>query len=136
MDALSTAILRLLKRQDETDRRLEAIEAALSIARAPAPASVPPPPSPEVETPPPVPVESPPIAAATAASTPPPTPPQLETKVGLAWVNRIGAVTLALGVAFAFKYAVDNQWIGPAGRVALGVLAGLAALAAADRIWR
>src|SRR5439155_20526928 len=50
--------------------------------------------------------------------------------------NRIGVITLAIGVAFGFKYAVDNAWIGPAGRVALGVLAGLAALGFADRSWR
>src|SRR6185503_14920482 len=135
MDALSGAILRLLKRQEETDRRLEGIENALGIARAPAPA--PPPPPPRVEVPPLVAVEAPPPAPAELPLPPPVRePPRLETKVGLAWVNRIGAVTLALGVAFAFKYAVDSQWIGPAGRVALGVLAGLAALAAADRTWR
>ena len=49
------------------------------------------------------------------AAPPPPLPqPEttgLETTVGLTWVNRGGAVTLALGVAFAFKYAVDNAWI-------------------------
>jgi hypothetical protein len=36
-------------------------------------------------------------------------------------------VTLVLGIAFFFKWAVDNQWIGPGGRVILGVIAGLAA---------
>jgi uncharacterized membrane protein len=55
--------------------------------------------------------------------------------MGLTWINRIGVVTLVLGVAFFFKYAVDNRWIGEGGRVALGVLAGLALLAAADRLW-
>ena len=127
MEALSEAIVRLLRRQEETDRRLAGIEKALGVEHQPAP--TPPPPPPRVELPPPAPAELPPPA-------PQPEPPRLETKVGLAWVNRIGAVTLALGVAFAFKYAVDNEWIGPAGRVALGVLAGLAALAAADRTWR
>src|SRR5262249_47083207 len=68
-------------------------------------------------------------------------PPQaegrrLETRLGLAWVNRIGVVTVALCIAFGFKYAVDNAWIGPSGRVGLGVLAGMVALGIADRIWR
>jgi uncharacterized membrane protein len=56
--------------------------------------------------------------------------------MGLTWVNRIGAVTLIIGVAFFFKYAVDNQWIGETGRVVLGVLAGLAAVAGGDILWR
>jgi uncharacterized membrane protein len=60
----------------------------------------------------------------------------LESKVGLTVVNRIGAITLVLGVAFFFKWAVDNNWIGPAGRVALGLLAGFVTLAVGDAIWR
>jgi len=60
----------------------------------------------------------------------------LEARVGLTWVNRIGAVTLLLGAAFFFKYAVDNEWIGPAGRVILGLLTGFAMLGLADRLWR
>jgi uncharacterized membrane protein len=59
-----------------------------------------------------------------------------ETQVGLTLVNRIGVVTIVLGIGFFFKWAVDNEWIGPAGRVILGVLAGFAALGAADYLWR
>src|SRR5581483_1125004 len=65
-----------------------------------------------------------------------PARPVLETKVGLTIVNRVGVVTLVLGVAFFFKWAVDSNWIGPAGRVMLGVLAGLAVLLGADALWR
>src|SRR5260370_32383452 len=128
MDALSGALARLVRRQDESDRRLEEIEKALGIARAPAPQ----PPPPRVEIPSA-------IAEERAPSAPPLLPvekPGFETKVGLAWVNRIAVVTLALFVAFFFKYAVDSNWVGPSLRVALGVLAGLATLAVADRIWR
>ena len=39
---------------------------------------------------------------------------------------------LVLGIGFFLKYAVENAWIGPTGRVALGVLAGLAMLGAGD----
>ncbi len=56
--------------------------------------------------------------------------------MGLTWINRVGVITLVLGVAFFFKYAVDNQWIGETGRVALGILAGLALLGIADAFWR
>ena len=63
-------------------------------------------------------------------------PRELETRMGLTWVNRIGVLTLVLGAAFFFKYAVDNQWIGESGRVALGVFAGFAILTLADVMWR
>ncbi len=55
---------------------------------------------------------------------------------GPAAVNRIGALTLALGIVFFFRYAVDNAWIGAAGRVAAGVIAGLLLLAAAEWLRR
>jgi hypothetical protein len=54
----------------------------------------------------------------------------------LAWANRIGALTLVIGVAFFFRYAIDNNWIGPGGRVVLGVLAGLFGLVLGELSWR
>jgi uncharacterized membrane protein len=57
--------------------------------------------------------------------------PSAETAFGLNWLNRIGAFTLILGAAFFFKYAVDNGWIGPTGRILLGLLAGAILLAGA-----
>lgn len=60
----------------------------------------------------------------------------VESSFGLSWLNRIGVITLVLGVAFLFKYAIDNEWIGPWMRVAIGVMAGLAALLAAARLHR
>jgi len=64
------------------------------------------------------------------------TPDDMESRVGLQWVNRIGAFTLILAAIFVFKYASDNDWIGPGLRVLLGVLAGLATLAGAEFLWR
>src|SRR5437899_4294518 len=126
MDALSEAIVRLLRRQDRTEQRLARIEQALGISATPAP-----PPQPEPVAEPsrsPEPLEAP----LSAAPVPPPPviptatvserPRKIETTVGLTWVSRIGAVTLVLAVAFIFKYAIDNQWIGEAGRVSLGIL--------------
>ncbi|MGZ3440130.1 MAG: DUF2339 domain-containing protein, partial [Polyangia bacterium] len=96
-----------------------------------------------IEAPPPVAVEPPiPIAAElpppTAAAPPPindaspPPASSLEEKIALVWFTRIGAAVLLLGVAWFFKYAVDNNWIGPLGRVALGALAGAAVLVFAE----
>ena len=62
---------------------------------------------------------------------PAPPHPSAETAFGLNWLNRIGAFTLILGAAFFFKYAVDNGWIGPTGRILLGLIAGAALLAGA-----
>ncbi len=76
-------------------------------------------------------------AADEAHSAPPPLPePELETQVGLTWINRIAVVTLIFGTAFGFKYAVDAGYIGPAMRVALGIAAAIASLFFGDRMWR
>src|SRR5450432_3242452 len=47
-----------------------------------------------------------------------------------------GAITLLLGIAFFIKYAFDNGWIGPSGRVAIGMIAGIALVAAGQRFER
>ncbi|HVW83168.1 MAG TPA: DUF2339 domain-containing protein [Bryobacteraceae bacterium] len=63
-----------------------------------------------------------------------PPPPQAGPKVhfGLAALNRIGALTLAIGVIFFFKYAVDNRWIGAGGRIGLGLAGGLLLIAVGE----
>ena len=89
-----------------------------------------PPPLPPVTEPPPLPealLEPKPMVPISTE--------KLETQVGLTWVNRIGVITLILGVAFFFKYAIDNDWIGESGRVIIGVLAGAATLYAGDVLW-
>jgi uncharacterized membrane protein len=55
-----------------------------------------------------------------------------ETQFGLTAVNRIGALTLAIGIIFFFKYAVDNQWIGARGRTLLGAAGGLLLIGAGE----
>jgi uncharacterized membrane protein len=125
MDAISEALARLVRRQQAIEERLARIEDALGVA----------PPAPVPPTPAAVPEREPEVPAPSALPPPPPSRP-FETRMGLTWINRIGVVTLVLGVAFFFKYAVDNQWIGETGRVALGVLAGLLLLGIADAFWR
>jgi uncharacterized membrane protein len=95
-------------------RRIERIEQALGIENRPEAEAAPPPRPPEAHS----------------------ERPALESRIGLAWINRIGVITLILGAGFFFKLAVENQWIGEAGRVILGAAVGAGALAAADRLWR
>jgi uncharacterized membrane protein len=52
----------------------------------------------------------------------------LETLIGGRWLNRIGIVAIISAVTFFLKYAFDNNWIGPTGRVGIGVLLGAAML--------
>jgi uncharacterized membrane protein len=52
----------------------------------------------------------------------------LETLIGGRWLNRIGIVALIAAVTFFLKYAFDNNWIGPSGRVAIGILLGASML--------
>ncbi len=49
----------------------------------------------------------------------------LETKIGQYWLNRIGIVAMLIGVSYFLKYAFENNWIGPGGRIAIGLLAGI-----------
>ncbi len=42
------------------------------------------------------------------------------------WISRVGIGLLLVGVAYLFKYAVDQGWLTPAIRVAFGVILGAA----------
>lgn len=132
LDAISDALARLLRRQDELEHRFARMEAAMGIHPAPPPV---------VSTPPPIPPPIPPsIPPPMQDAAPPPieqpAPPALETRIGLNWINIIGVVTLIFGTAFFFKYAVDNNWVGPGARVALGIVAAMASLFFGDRLWK
>ncbi|MGA7292804.1 MAG: DUF2339 domain-containing protein [Terriglobales bacterium] len=50
----------------------------------------------------------------------------LESRIGSHWLNRIGISAVLVGVSYFLKFAFDNNWIGPAGRVSIGLLAGIA----------
>ncbi|HEX9891287.1 MAG TPA: DUF2339 domain-containing protein, partial [Actinomycetota bacterium] len=58
--------------------------------------------------------------------------PESEVRLVGTWFARLGALALLLGAGFAFSYAVERGLIGPAARVAIGVLAGLAMLVAGE----
>jgi uncharacterized membrane protein len=50
--------------------------------------------------------------------------PDLEKFIGENLVNKIGIAILVLAIGFFVKYAIDNDWVGPAGRVGIGILCG------------
>jgi uncharacterized membrane protein len=50
--------------------------------------------------------------------------PDLEKFIGENLVSKIGIAILVLAIGFFVKYAIDNDWIGPIGRVGVGVLCG------------
>ncbi|WP_437592999.1 DUF2339 domain-containing protein [Sorangium sp. So ce1000] len=60
--------------------------------------------------------------------------PSIEERLGLTWLTRAGTTTFLLGALFFFKYASDNAWIGPFGRVAIGAAIGAALLAIAEML--
>jgi uncharacterized membrane protein len=55
--------------------------------------------------------------------------PDLESRIGAHWLNRIGIIAVLVGVSFFLKYAFEAEWIGPSGRVIIGLLAGIALIA-------
>jgi uncharacterized membrane protein len=50
----------------------------------------------------------------------------LESRIGSHWFNRVGIAAVLVGVSFFLEYAFENNWIGPAGRVIIGLIAGIA----------
>ena len=50
--------------------------------------------------------------------------PDMEKFIGENLVNKIGIAILVLAIGFFVKYAIDQNWIGAIGRVAIGILCG------------
>jgi uncharacterized membrane protein len=50
--------------------------------------------------------------------------PDLEKFIGENLVSKIGIAILVLAIGFFVKYAIDQNWVGPVGRVAIGILCG------------
>ncbi len=60
----------------------------------------------------------------------------LESKIGGNLLNKVGMAAIILGMAYFLKYAIDNEWIGEAGRVMVGVLTGLGFVAWGESLHR
>jgi uncharacterized membrane protein len=57
----------------------------------------------------------------------------LEARIGSHWLNRIGITAVLVGAAYFLKFAFDNQWIGPSGRIAIGLISGIAVVLWSER---
>ena len=57
----------------------------------------------------------------------------LESRIGSHWLNRIGIFALLVGVSYFLKFAFESNWIGPVGRVTIGLLAGIAVVVWSER---
>lgn len=60
--------------------------------------------------------------------------PDLEKFIGENLISKIGIAILVLAIGFFVKYAIDNDWIGPVGRVGIGILCGGILVAVGHRL--
>jgi uncharacterized membrane protein len=86
-----------------------------------------------------------PLPADVVAPLIPPRPPSpvvrvaeanLESRIGSHWLNRIGITAVLIGVSYFLKFAFDNNWIGAAGRVSIGLIAGIAVVVWSEQFRR
>lgn len=59
-----------------------------------------------------------------------------EQRVGTRWTSWLGAAALVIGAALFVKFAIQQGWVGPAARLALGTVGGIALLVAGWRAQR
>ncbi len=57
----------------------------------------------------------------------------LENRIGSQWFNRIGILAMLIAAAWFLKLAMDNHWVGPLGRVLIGLVAGAGLIAWSER---
>ncbi|MBS1800951.1 MAG: DUF2339 domain-containing protein [Acidobacteria bacterium] len=60
----------------------------------------------------------------------------LESRLGAQVFNRIGIVALLFAATLGLKLAIDNQWIGPVGRILIGLIAGTGVVVWSERFRR
>ncbi len=143
---LQRDILALRREISQLRQQGIAPQAGMAAASAPVPPVVSP--VPPVQAPPPAAAPVPPPAAATVP--PPPNPPPQPPPAAMApprpaparrmternftsrWMVWVGGIALALGGVFMVRYSIEAGYLGPKVRIVLGILAGMAMLAAGE----
>jgi uncharacterized membrane protein len=130
LEAIRQALAELTTRVYRMEQRLQmAVPAPAPSApvRAEPATAVPLPVSPQQTAPPPPIPPRPSIAAPVRSQA------NLESRIGSHWLNRIGIAALLIGVSYFLKFAFDNNWIGPAGQISIGLVAGIAIVIWSER---
>ena len=127
LEAIRRALAELTSRVYRIEQRLR-MEPQTSEASPPPPKPVAPA-LPEIQAAPFKPVEV--LHRPSAAAAQPEI--DLESRIGSHWLNRIGIAALLIGVSYFLKFAFENNWIGPAGRVAIGLISGIAIVVWSER---
>jgi uncharacterized membrane protein len=137
LEAMRRILADLTGRIYRIERKL-GMDAESVVPAGVAPPSPPPPPKlsvtdamPERPAAPPIPLPYIPPRVKTAFNAEPDA--DLESRIGSHWLNRIGIAALLIGISYFLKFAFDNNWIGPAGRVTIGLLAGIAVVVWSER---
>ncbi|HEY9197287.1 MAG TPA: DUF2339 domain-containing protein, partial [Mucilaginibacter sp.] len=60
--------------------------------------------------------------------------PDLEKFIGENLINKIGIAILVLAIGYFVKFAIDNNWVGPVGRVGIGIACGAVLIGVAHRL--
>ena len=85
------------------------------------------PPASPVQQPAPVRGQAPTLSMpSSTATTPNQSDGGFEAVIAGRWLNYVGILALLFAVTFFLKYAFDNNWVGPRGRVGIGLLMGSA----------
>src|SRR5579872_2215202 len=135
LQAIRQILAELTTRVYRIERRLQMDVQAAPQPQAPSvasasPLAVPPPSNAANSAP------APQIPPRSSIAVPPPPEIDLESRIGSHWLNRIGIAALLIGISYFLKFAFDNNWIGPAGRVAIGLVSGIAIIVWSERFRR
>jgi len=104
---------------------------------APLPAAPPPPPPLQASVTRVTVEETQPIAArVVASSAPPPPKASLENRLGSQVFNWIGIIAIFIAAAWGLQLAIQNNWIGPLGRILIGLIAGAGIVIWSERFRR
>jgi uncharacterized membrane protein len=132
LEAIRRILAELTTRVYRIERRLQMdVQGVAPVApqapAAPTPNLIPVAPTPVVSSEKPVP------AATPQPRSSPNSEIDLESRIGSHWLNRIGIAALLVGISYFLKFAFDNNWIGPAGRVTIGIVAGIGFIVWSER---